>query len=248
MENALIVGLSRQMTLRRELETVANNVANVNTSGFKADRLIFQEYMRNPARIDAQTNAADRPVRFVIDPRTVTNHETGTLDRTGAELDVALQGPGFFAVQTARGERYTRAGSFLLNAQGELVTPTGERVLTEGGPISFTPADGRITIAADGSISTQQGLRGKLRVSTFADPTRLSKEGDNLFAAPEGVRAEPAPQTRVQQGAIERSNVAPVLEVARLVEITRNYQSISQVLDRTQDLRRTALERLAQLP
>jgi flagellar basal-body rod protein FlgF len=248
MENALLVGLSRQMTLRRELETVANNVANVNTAGFKADRLVFAEYMRNPARIDAQARAADRPVRFVIDPRTATNHETGTLDRTGGETDLALQGDGFFAVETQRGERYTRAGAFLLNAQGELVTPRGDRVLTEGGPIAFTPADGRISIAADGTISTQQGLRGRLRVAAFADPSRLRKEGDNLFAAPDGVRPEPAPQARVLQGAVERSNVSAVTEVARLVEITRSYQSISQVLDRTQDLRRTALERLAQLP
>lgn len=247
MENALLVGLARQMTLRRELEVIANNVANVNTAGFKGEQLLFENYLRSGARADAFPRA-DRNVHYVIDPRTVTNFATGTIDRTGNDLDVALQGPGFLTVQTARGERFTRAGAFQLSAQGELVTNMGDRVLTEGGPIAFTSADGPIAIGADGTISTSQGVRGRLRIVQFQNEAALTKEGDNLFSAPPAARPEPARTTRVVQGAIERSNVQPVIEVARMIEVTRAYQSVTQMIERTQDLRRNAIERLAQLP
>jgi flagellar basal-body rod protein FlgF len=246
MENALLVGLSRQMVLRRELDTIANNIANVNTTGFRSDRLLFQEHMMPPARVDA-FRRGDRPVSFVIDPRTVTNFQMGTVQQTGSDLDVAIQGGGFFAVQTPRGERYTRAGAFQLNAQGQLVTINNEPVLTEGGPISFTAEDGRVAIGVDGTISTQQGVRGRLRVVDFANEAALTKDGDNLFAAPQGVRPTNNRTARVLQGAIERSNVQAIPEMGRMIEVTRAYQSVTQMIDRTQDLRRTAIERLAQI-
>lgn len=247
MENALLIGLSRQMTLRRELDTIANNVANVNTAGYKADQLLFEDYLMPTARIDT-FRTGDRSLHYVIDPRTVTNHQTGTIDQTGAPLDLALQGDGFFAVQTARGERYTRAGSFQLDAQGQLTTPSGEPVLTEGGPITFSPQDRDIAIGADGTITTSQGVRGRLRVVRFDRTDALTKEAGTLFAAPQGVNPVPAPQTRVVQGSIERSNVQPVQEITRMIEVTRTYTTVSQMIERTQDLRRTAIERLAQLP
>jgi flagellar basal-body rod protein FlgF len=247
MENALLVGLSRQMTLRRELEVVANNVANVNTSGFKAEQLLFQEHLMPVARADAFPTQ-DRRLRYVVDPRTVTNLEGGSTERTGNDLDVALQGRGFFAVQTPRGERFTRAGNFHLDAQGRLVTASGDQVMGESGPIVFTADDGAISIGGDGTISTRQGQRGKLRVVQFANEAALTREGGTLFAAGAEARPEPARQARVLQGAIERSNVQPVLEMGRMIEITRAYQTVSQMIERTQDLRRTAIERLAQLP
>jgi flagellar basal-body rod protein FlgF len=248
MENALLIGLSRQMTLRRELDTIANNVANVNTAGFKADQLLFQDHLMPTARIDG-AHRGDRAVHYVIDPRTRTDFAGGAVEQTGGEYDVAIQGQGFFAVQAPGGERYTRAGAFRLDATGRLVTATGLPVLTEGGPISFTAEDGRVTIGADGTISTRQGLRGRLRVVRFADEAALRKDGENLFAPGQGQQAQAATQaTRVVQGALERSNVQPVLEIARMIEVTRAYQTVSQMIDRTQDLRRTAIERLAQLP
>lgn len=235
------------MTLRREMDIVANNIANVNTAGFKSDHLMFEEYMMPTASIDT-FQTADRQLRYVIDPRSVTNFETGMVDQTGAPLDVALQGEGFFAVQTPRGERYTRAGSFQLDAGGQLVTAAGEPVLTEGGPITFAPQDRDIAIGTDGTISTSQGIRGRLRLVRFDNPERLTKDGNTTFAAPQGVLPQPSPTTRVTQGAVERSNVRPVVEITRMIEVTRNYATVSQMIERTQDLRRTAIERLAQLP
>lgn len=243
MENALLIGLSRQMTLRRELDVIANNVANVNTHGFRGDRLIFNDYLMPVARADAFPQA-DRRLHYVIDPRTATSFQAGTIEQSGGELDVALQGDGFFVVQTPRGERFTRAGNFQLNAQGELVTASGERVLTDSGPITFGAADGRVAIGADGTISTQQGVRGRLRVVRFADPAVLRKDGDTMFSVAGNAQPQPATGVRVLQGAVERSNVQAIQEISRMVEVTRAYQTVTQMIDRTQDLRRTAIERL----
>lgn len=249
MENALLIGLSRQMTLRREMDTIANNIANVNTPGFRSDQLIFQEHLMPVARVDGFPSSNDRRVSYVIDPSTATSFLPGTLDRTGADFDLALQGEGFFVVQTPRGERYTRAGNFQLNAQGALVTPAGHQVMSEGGPIVFTAEDGRVSISPDGIISTAQGVRGRMRVVRFTNEAALRKDGDTLFAGGNGAVAQAAPvTTRILQGAVERSNVQPVMEIGRMIEVNRAYQLVSQMLDRTQDLRRTAVERLAQLP
>lgn len=242
MENTLLVSLSRQMALRHELDVVANNVANINTTGFKRDALQFNEYMM-PA---AKAREADllRPVSYVIDRRTATNFSAGPLEPTGAEFDFALQGDGFFVVQTPQGERYTRAGSFQLNAQGELVTPSGDKILGDGGPLAFSTQDGKVTIAADGTISTAQGQRGKIRLVSFK-PEDLKKEGEMLFSSTS--RGTPDTQTRVIQGALEKANVKPVQEVARMIEINRAYTTISQLIESTQRLRDTAIERLAQV-
>lgn len=248
MENSLLIGLSRQMTLRREMDTIANNIANVNTAGFRSDQLIFQEHLMPVARVDGFPRAADRRVSYVIDPRTSTSFQPGTIQQTGADFDLALQGQGFFVVQTPQGERYTRAGNFQVNGQGMLVTPAGHQVLSEGGPIVFTPDDGRVAIAPDGTISTAQGQRGRIRVVTFANEAALAKQGDTLFSA-NGAAAQAAPATtRVVQGAFERSNVQPVVEIGRMIEVNRAYQLVSQMVERTSDLRRTAIDRLAQVP
>lgn len=244
MQNAILVGVSRQAVLERELGIIANNVANVNTTGFKRESLLFKDFINPVAKADA-FRRPDQPVHFVIDPRSITDQAQGELDRTGNELDVALQGPGYFVVQTAQGERYTRAGSFQLNQQGELVTVNGERVLGDGGPITFAANETQIGIGADGAVSSNLGQRGKLRIESFAENTALTKEGNNLFAAPAGQRGQVAPATtRVLQGAIERSNVKPVLEISRLIEVSRSYVSISQIVSQTAELRRTAIQQL----
>ena len=243
MENAILVGISRQAVLERELGIIANNVANVNTTGFKRNSLLFQDFINPVTKADA-FRKPDQPVHFVIDPRSITDHSAGELDRTGRELDVALQGEGYFVVQTPRGERFTRSGNFQLNNQGELVTTNGEQILGDGGPITFAANETQIGIGADGTISTNLGQRGRLRIERFAENVALTKEGNNLFAAPAGTRGEATTTTRVLQGAVERSNVRPVIEIGRLIEVTRSYVSISQIVDRAADLRRTAIQQL----
>jgi flagellar basal-body rod protein FlgF/flagellar basal-body rod protein FlgG len=247
MENTLLIGLSRQMALQRGLDVIANNVANLNTPGFKADEMVFEESRMPSARGDGWSGP-DRRVSFVADRATWHDMRSGPVQQTGNPLDVALDGNAFLAVQTPRGERYTRNGALALNAAGELVTSQGFRVLSDAGPIVFQPQDRAISIGRDGSIASASGPRGKLRVVEFAQPDRLQKDGTSTFAAPAGVQPQAATTAGVHQGALEKSNVEGVIEMTRMIEATRTYTTISQLLQNQGDLRRSAIDKLAEVP
>lgn len=249
MENAILVGLSREIALSRELDVVANNVANINTTGYKADRSQFEEFLKTRAR-DTQTGSR---VSFVLDRGIWHDMNQGNVERTGNSLDVAIEGNGFLAVQTPRGERYTRNGSLHINATGQLVTSEGDAVLGDSGPITLQPNDNQISISRDGSISVREGssntdsLRGKLRLVTFSDVQQLKKDGGSTFSIDNG-----APQTatnaNVIQGSLEKSNVYGVVEMSRLIEITRSYTQIANILQQQYDLRQAATDKLADAP
>jgi len=241
MDNAVLAGLSRQMALRRELDVVANNVANINTTAFKADATIFSTYL-------APGTGAARQASLVQDRATWRDMSAGPVKPTGNPLDVAIGGNAFLAVQTPRGERYTRNGALQINAEGELVTQEGYRILGDGGTIRFQNEDRDISIARDGTISVPAGARGRLRLVNFADMQRLQKDGASTFAAPAGVTAQPADRASVVQGSVEQSNVRGVTEMARLVDITRSYGQIAALLQQQGELRRAAIERLAEVP
>jgi flagellar basal-body rod protein FlgF len=255
MENTLLIGLSRQIALQRELDVVANNVANMNTTGYKADGTIFEAYLMPQAQA-AGFQGADRRVSYVQDRATWRDFGAGPIRPTGNPLDVAIDGNAFFVVQTPRGERYTRNGAFQINAQGELVTNTGDRVVGDGGPIQFQSTDNSISINPDGTITAREGsnsrndsARGKLRLVRFDNVQQLQKDGTTLFSAP----ADAAPQeagtsSRVKQGAIEQSNVHSVIEMSRMVEVTRTYTQITAMMQQFSDLRRSAVEKLAEVP
>ena len=182
MQNTFLVGLSRQVALSRELDVVANNIANINTNGYKADGSLFEEYLSSSARSDTGGR-----VSYVRDRGVWHDMGAGPIEHTGNPLDLAIDGDGFFAVQTPRGERYTRNGALHLNATGQLVTSEGDPVLGTGGPITFQPNDRQISISADGTISVRDGAskvdtaRGKLRLVTFAKPQQLQKDGGSTF-------------------------------------------------------------------
>jgi flagellar basal-body rod protein FlgF len=255
MENAALIGLSRQIALNRELEVVANNIANVNTTGYKADGAVFEEYLMPVAR-DGDFSGADRRLSFVQDRATWHNFDPGPIRPTGNPLDVAIDGDSFFVVQTARGERYTRNGAFQLNAQGELVTNAGDRVLGDGGPIQFQPSDHDIMFNPDGTITAREGAsatsdsqRGRLRLVRFDNVQRLTKEGASMFSAPAtAVPQPPAQGTRVVRGSLEQSNVRAVVEMARMVAVTRTYTQIQSLLQAAGEQRRNAIEKLAEVP
>jgi flagellar basal-body rod protein FlgF len=253
MENALLIGLSRQNALRRELDIVANNIANLNTTGFKADGAVFSEYLGAGASSGSFV-AGDRRVSFVQDRATWHDMSAGPLQQTGNPLDVAIDGAAFLVVQTPRGERYTRNGAMQINAAGELVTSAGDKVLGESGPIVFNATDKEIVINPDGTIRVREGLRattdagrGKLRLVSFANPQRLRKEGGSTFSAPAGMLPQADTISRVAQGSVERSNVRAVVEMTRMIELTRAYTEIAGVLQQQGDMRRNAIERLADL-
>lgn len=243
MENAQLVSLSRQIALRRQMDVVANNIANLNTTGFKAEAMLFEEYEMPVAR-DRSFAFADQPLRFTDDWATVHDMAAGTFVQTGNELDVALSGEGFLTVETDVGERYTRAGSLQINAEGTLVDLNGNAVLGDGGPLTFTAEETGIVIGADGSVSTSAGLKGRLRLVEFDDPQALERIGDNLFG---GGNAREAEATRVVQGSIEKSNVSAIGEMARMIEVQRAYQSLTSLMQRQDDVRRTAVQKLGSL-
>lgn len=254
MENLHLIGLSRQITLERQIDVVANNVANVNTSGFKADRSMFEEYLSPGARDDNFGGTRDRRVSYVQDRATFHDFSQGPSEQTKNPLDVAIEGGAFLVVQTAGGERYTRDGGLQINPQGQLVTAAGNPVMGTGGPIVFQPGDTDISIAADGGVSVREGVnrvdsvRGKLRLVSFAQAQRLLKEGSNLYAAGEGATPQPDPKATVRQGFIEKSNVNSVTEMSRMIEVTRAYTQISAMLQQQGDLRKTAIDKLADVP
>jgi flagellar basal-body rod protein FlgF len=254
MENALLVGLSRQMVLERQLDVVANNVANMNTTGFKADNSMFEQYLMPVAR-ENRFKPSDRQVDFVNDGGSWRNLRAGAIQQTGNPLDVAINGDGYIVVQTPAGERYTRNGSLQINAQGQLVTTDGSQVMGTSGPILFqttdhnvaiTP-DGRITVVEAGATNTES-VRGQIRMVSFAAPQQLQKEGNNNFSAPAGVAPTPDTNSKLIQGSIEKSNVNGVVEVSRLIEISRAYAQIAQVLQNESDLHKNAIQELANVP
>ena len=254
MQNALLVGLSRQVALSRELDVVANNIANLNTTGFKADGAVFEEFISPTAR-DGTFLSADRRVSFVQDRATWVDLSQGPLERTGNPLDVAVDGKGFLVVQTPRGERYTRNGALQINNNGELVTGEGFQVLGESGPITFQPKDRNITISKDGTISVREGnnaaiesQRGLLRVVSFDQPGRLQKDGSSTFLAPANVTPQADKNSRLVQGAVEKSNVRSVIEMTRMIEVTRTYTQIATMLSQHSDLQNTAIDKLAEVP
>jgi flagellar basal-body rod protein FlgF len=253
MGNHLLVGLSRQVTLERQMDVVANNVANVNTNGFKADRSLFEEFLTSRAHEDNFVGR-DRRISFVQDRGTFKDFAQGASELTKNPLDVAIDGAGFLVVQTPAGERYTRDGGLKLNNQGQLVNSSGYPVLGGSGPIVFQPTDKEITIAADGNVTVLEGInrvdsvRGKLRLVSFADAQKLVKEGSNLYSAGPDAAARPDIISQVRQGFVEKSNVNSVVEMSRMIEVTRAYTSISTMLQQQGDLRKTAIEKLADVP
>ncbi len=253
MENTHLIGLSRQMTLERQMDVVANNVANVNTNGYKADKSLFQEYLTSGAHED-NFSGRDRRVSYVVDRATWHDFTQGAAEPTKNPLDVAIDGKGFLVVQTPGGERYTRDGNLQINSQGQLVTAAGNPVLGTSGPIVFQPTDKEISITADGSVSVLEGasridsIRGKLRLVSFAQAQRLVKEGANLYSSGAGNAAQPDAISRVRQGFVEKSNVNSVAEMSKMIEVTRAYTQISAMLQQQGDLRKSALEKLADVP
>jgi flagellar basal-body rod protein FlgF len=244
MENAQLVGLSRQVALRRELDVIANNLANINTAGFKRESVLFETYLM-PIAEDSHGVRRDRHLEYVHDRATLRDVAPGAFEQSGDPLDLAIQGDGWFTVRTPEGERYTRAGAFQVSAAGELVTSDGHPVLGLGGAVQI-PADGDVAIAPDGTVSVGGQDVDRLRLVAFDGPGQLTAEGSALFRAE--AAPKPAEGARVSQGMIERSNVRGVAEMTRLIEVTRAYTSLSRVLDRADELRTDSVSKLAQVP
>ena len=240
MDNALLVSLSQQLAAYRSMDVIANNLANLSTPAFKREAVKFEEFVQQVQPSEDQTGA--RTVSFVKDTGVVRDLSEGRMETTRAPFDLAINGKGYFAVQTAAGERYTRNGHLALNADGELVTDTGDPILGDGGPITITVDDGDVHIAADGTVSGAKGQIGKLRVVDFANERALQKEGASLYATDESPTA--AANTKIVQGMLESSNVEPVIEISHMIEVMRAYQATATLSQSEEDLKRQAIDKL----
>jgi flagellar basal-body rod protein FlgF len=229
MDQTGYILLSRMGALLRGTEVLANNIANAETPGFRAARPVFAAKVQEQREVT--TPAGGRAVAYAQDRATWRDGAAGPLTSTGNPLDLAIQGEGYFVVDTPRGERFTRAGRFSLGQDGRLQDLEGNAVLdARGTPISLAPTDTRIEILGDGTLRSENGPVGRLRVVRFANPQALRAEGDRLFASDDP--PEPMARPAVVQGSLEGSNVRPVLEMTRLIGDQRDFQLLAQFMDR----------------
>ncbi len=245
MENTILVTLSRQITLQRKMEVIANNMANMNTAGFKSDELKFEEYMTPVASVEG-FQATDKQVKFVVDPQMVRNLSEGTHRQTGRELDVALGGEGWMVVKTPRGDRFTRNGQLKLSGEGTLVTSEGYPVQGNGGDITFEPGESAIVIGKDGTIATSQGTKDKLLIVEFDNPQLMKKQGDSLYSSEEAPGENQ--NTTVTQGSYETSNVQSMRQMTKMIETVRAYTSVSKMLEVSDEIRGKAIQQLGTPP
>jgi flagellar basal-body rod protein FlgF len=221
MDAATYKALSGAVAQMRHLETASQDLANVNTAGYKRQRLAFSEVLAKKAP------AEDRPGGLVAIAAQRTHFGQGDLHGTGNPFDLAIEGDGFFAIRTARGERYTRNGAFTLKADGTLITPQGDPVLGESGPLLIS--GNKIEVARDGTLRSAEGEIGKLKIVRFKEPRQAVKEGTNLFSAARGNLADAA-DARVVQGSLEQSNVSPVDGMISLITINRQFEAYERAM------------------
>jgi flagellar basal-body rod protein FlgF len=244
MDNSLLVSLSQQLAAYRAMDVIANNLANVSTPGFKREAAKFEEFVTHVAPSEGQKGI--QSVSFVKDAGVMRDVAEGNIETTGAPLDVAIEGAGYFAVQAPSGLRFTRNGHFSLDGSGQLVTSNGLPVQGDGGAITVTPDDGDIHIAADGTVSGKQGQIAKLRLVDFPNPRSLVKEGDSLYSTTQ----TPATtvDAKLRQGMLESSNVQPVIEISHMIEVMRSYEATATLAKSREDLMRQAIDKLGTMP
>lgn len=221
-----IIGLSRLITLRQQLDAVARNVADQTTLGFKSGHLRFQEYLTKASEDDVPS----APIRSLVAATQFIDFSPGAVKPTGNPLDAAIVDDAFFVVETPAGPRYTRVGAFTLDNEGRLVTLGGLPVLTSIGRLVVSQRDIALAIGADGSVSTAQGTIARLRLVRFEDLRKLNIDGQGLFSSEAPALEVPSAQIRLATGVLETSNVKPMEEMTKLIAATRAYELVAQVI------------------
>lgn len=241
MENSIYVALSRQMALRNKMDIIANNIANMNTPGFRSQNMVFSEYVEK-ATNKPKTEPND-PLSMVLDYGHYQNTAPGPMQRTENPLDLALVGPGYLGIQTNEGVMYTRSGNLQINVNGELVTGTGNLVASADGDSITIPEDSKhIRITEDGFVANENGEIGKLLIAEFENVQNLEAMGNGLYKSDtEGI---PSENTRVLQGMLEGANVTPVLEMTRMIDTLRSYQNTQKILDNEHERQRAMIRQM----
>jgi flagellar basal-body rod protein FlgF len=245
MDTTTYVALSAQVALQKQLETVANNVANANTAGFKADRPFFQSYLE-------PLSGPGGGVSFVQDAATYIDRTSGPMEVTGNPLDIALDGEGYLAVAATGGTEYTRDGHLRVGPDGSLTDAAGRNVLgADGSPIQMPPGFEDVEIKANGNVKVKINGRqqdiGQIGVFKPSTPNVVRKGGDGLLTAPESEMQPSTPETggaRVVQGSVEGSSVQPMKEIANMTELSRAYERLQSMLTNESDRERKMIDAL----
>ena len=256
MQDSMYSALFGALSNEHRMNSIANNLSNVNTSGYKRDTLAFKDtfisfahdQIMEPIMNVRSKKLFPEPIH-VAKPRlalSLTDFSQGSLKMTGAPLDVGISGEGFFKIQTPDGEFYSRNGKFNRTTEGQLVTEQGWPVLGEGGPITLL--QGEVEINGTGQVYSGGQLVGQLQLVTVDNLSALEKRGRNLYQVRDGVNAQEQPVpagTSVQQGFLEASNVNVVSEMVNMIEAQRQFEAYTKVMKTTDDVDRKAYQQVA---
>ena len=246
MDNTNYIALSRQMALWKQMDIVSNNMANMNTSGYKQDDVLFTSYLVQTPEAEGIGRA---PLYFTQDYGSVQNFAEGVFTTTGNTFDLAIKGDAFFCVDTQGGERYTRKGQFSPDSEGKLVTSEGAVLLSENDtPFFIAPGETEITITESGDVITENGLIGRLKLASFEDNQKLLKVAGTMFENVNGnTMTIGNDDVRVKQGVIEKSNVNAIAEMTKLIKVQRSYEYVQQMIDEEHDRISNTISTYAQL-
>lgn len=233
----MIEGTETMLAHEHRMDQISNNLANVDTAGYKKEDITFWEMM---------FKTADHRPRVGKGLKILTNQEQGSAKQTDNALDFAINGDGFFKIQTPNGVRYTRNGNFTLNNEGQLSTFDGNLVLGEGGAITLP--DQNIQVGRDGQITANGEPINRLSLASFSDLQGLEKEGNNLFRIKDGGSQEqPVERPNIQQGYLEGANVNVVAEMTEMIDLQRAYQSQQKAIQTTDDIDQQSTSRVGKL-
>ena len=241
MELTTYVALSYLSAQQRALDVTAANLANAGTAGFKAERVLFSDWLAGQQGTDG--SRGKQPVAFVQDRATWREQAEGAVQHTGNPLDLAIGGEGYFTVDTPRGPRLTRAGRFTPQPDGSITDAQGDALLDAGGQkLRLSPADVTLTVTADGQLSSENGTIGRIGVVQPSDAAQMRYEGSTELRA--DTPTAPVGQPRVMQGALEDSNVQPILEMTRMMDGLRSFQFTAQMVEQESQRLQNAIDKL----
>ncbi len=248
MIKGIYVAASGSLAIERQMANIANNLANIDTSGFKKDFPVFQAIV--PKESDARFPSLPDPLTFAIAAKNVTDYTQGPLVATGNQMDVALEGPGFFTIQVGNEFRYTRRLSLTVTKDGRLLTQNGDKVVGVYGqkdrPIENL-GESPLSIGPDGSLSQDGGVVGQLKLVDFPKPYALKKIGYDTYRLAQQVQTTTPKNTTVHQGMVEKSNVNPVREMTQMITALRGYEAYQKVIASLDDLTGRAVNDLGRI-
>jgi flagellar basal-body rod protein FlgF len=233
VDNGVYIALSRQMAAFRTMNTVANNIANANTTGYRAEKMVFDDYV--------VSDGNRHKMAFTQDIASYTETKAGALKETGNQFDVAIAGEGYFTLELPNGQRaYTRGGNFQLDGTGTLVTSEGVPVLDDGGQrIVFDAESRNVSIGENGIITVNNEEAGSIGMVEFANRQALTQLGNTMFTAGDQ-QPQPPENSRMLQGVLEDSNVSAITEIVDMTEVSRSVANTAKYIEVMYDLQRKA--------